>query len=68
MTSGTTPDAAVDSRLSTVEAYRAAILAVIAPLAPARLELASAEGCVLAEDVTAAVALPSFDKIGRAHV
>ncbi len=61
MTSGTTPDAAVDSRLSTVEAYRAAILAVIAPLAPARLELASAEGCVLAEDVTAAVALPSFD-------
>ena len=65
MTSGATPDAtAVDSSLSSVEAYRTAILAAIAPLAPASLELAAAEGCVLAEDVTAAVALPSFDNSG----
>jgi len=61
VTSGATPDAAVDNALSTVEAYQAAILAAITPLAPASLELAAAEGCVLAEDVTAAVALPSFD-------
>jgi len=65
VTSGATPDAtAVDSSLSSVEAYRTAILAAIAPLAPASLELAAAEGCVLAEDVTAAVALPSFDNSG----
>ena len=37
------------------------ILAAITPLAAISLELAAAEGCVLAEDVTAAVALPSFD-------
>ena len=62
MTSGTTPDAAdAGSALSSVEAYQAAILSAITPLAPASLELAAAEGCVLAEDVTAAVALPSFD-------
>ena len=62
MTSGTTPDAAAGgSDLSTVEAYQAAILSAITPLAPASLELAAAEGCVLAEDVTAAVPLPSFD-------
>jgi molybdopterin molybdotransferase len=46
---------------STVEAYQSAILSAITPLAPAQLDLAAAEGCVLAEDVTAAVALPSFD-------
>jgi len=50
-----------DGSLSSVEAYQSAILAAITPLAPASLELAAAEGCVLAEDVTAAVALPSFD-------
>jgi molybdopterin molybdotransferase len=50
-----------DGSLSSVEAYQSAILAAIAPLTPASLELAAAEGCVLAEDVTAAVALPSFD-------
>jgi molybdopterin molybdotransferase len=62
VTSGTTPDvAAAGSDLSTVEAYQAAILSAITPLAPTSLELAAAEGCVLAEDVTAAVALPSFD-------
>ncbi|MGH3210804.1 MAG: molybdotransferase-like divisome protein Glp [Trebonia sp.] len=47
--------------MSSVEEYQAAILAAITPLAPTSLELAAAEGCVLAEDVTAAVALPSFD-------
>jgi molybdopterin molybdotransferase len=62
VTSGTTPDvAAADNALSTVEAYQAAILSAITPLAPTSLDLAAAEGCVLAEDVTAAVALPSFD-------
>ena len=65
MTPGATPDvAAAGSDLSTVEAYQAAILAAITPLAPTSLELAAAEGCVLAEDVTAAVALPSFDNSG----
>jgi molybdopterin molybdotransferase len=62
VTSGTTPDvAAADGALSTVEEYQAAILSAITPLAPTSLDLAAAEGCVLAEDVTAAVALPSFD-------
>jgi molybdopterin molybdotransferase len=53
--------AEADGPPSTVEAYKSAILSAITPLAPARLELAAAEGCVLAEDVTAAVALPPFD-------
>ena len=61
MTSGSTPGAAVDSSLTTVEAHQADIRAVVTPLAPVSLELTAAEGCVLAEDVTAAVALPSFD-------
>ena len=62
MTSGTTPDvAAADSSLATVEAYQSAILSAITPLASTSLELAAAEGCVLAEDVTAAVSLPPFD-------
>jgi molybdopterin molybdotransferase len=61
VTSGAKPDLAVDDDLESVEAYQAAILAAITPLAPASRELAGAEGCVLAEDVTAAVALPSFD-------
>ncbi len=47
--------------MSSVEAYQASILASIKALRPTRLELADAEGCVLAEDVAAAVALPSFD-------
>jgi molybdopterin molybdotransferase len=58
---GTTPEVAVPGSLTSVEAYQAAILAAITPLGPTSLELAAAEGCVLAEDVTAAVALPSFD-------
>jgi molybdopterin molybdotransferase len=47
--------------LTPVEVYQAQILAAIRALPPVELDLASAEGCVLAEDVTAAVALPSFD-------
>ncbi|MGD0700738.1 MAG: gephyrin-like molybdotransferase Glp [Trebonia sp.] len=62
MTSGRVPGGRpADGSLSSVEAYRSAILSVITPLAPTSLELGDAEGCVLAEDVTAAVSLPSFD-------
>jgi len=46
---------------ATVEAHKSAILRAITPLPPLDVELADAEGCVLAEDVTAAVSLPSFD-------
>ena len=59
MTQGTAADAGGPP--STVDAYQAEILSAITPLSPVQLELAAAEGCVLAEDVTAAVALPSFD-------
>jgi molybdopterin molybdotransferase len=45
----------------TVEAHQSAILRAITPLTAVTAELAAAEGCVLAEDVTAAVSLPSFD-------
>ena len=61
MSQGATPGGAGSASLTTVEAYQKAILSAINPLAPVSLELADAEGCVLAEDVTAAVALPSFD-------
>jgi molybdopterin molybdotransferase len=44
-----------------VQAYQSQILAAIRALPPTRSDLADAEGCVLAEDVTAAVPLPSFD-------
>jgi len=61
-----TADPAQDAGLASgsllsVDAYQAAILAAISPLPPVSLGLADAEGCVLAEDVTAAVSLPSFD-------
>jgi molybdopterin molybdotransferase len=61
VTSGGTPDIAPEDALRTVEAHQAAILSAISPLPAVSLELAAAEGCVLAEDVSAAVALPSFD-------
>ena len=61
MRQGAQPGVAEPGSLETVEAYQAAILGAITPLAPASLGLAAAEGCVLAEDVTAAVSLPSFD-------
>jgi molybdopterin molybdotransferase len=44
-----------------VEVYQSQILAAIRALPPALLELGDAEGCVLAEDVTAGVSLPPFD-------
>jgi molybdopterin molybdotransferase len=44
-----------------VEVYQSQILAAIRALPPTQLYLADAEGCVLAEDVTAGVPLPSFD-------
>jgi molybdopterin molybdotransferase len=47
--------------METVEAYQSVILSAVTPLPPHRQELAEAEGCVLAEDVTAAAALPPFD-------
>ena len=50
--------------LTSVEDYRSAVMAAITPLPPVSRELADAEGCVLAEDVTAAVSLPSFDNSG----
>src|SRR6202012_673212 len=59
--SGTTPEVAEADSLISVEEHRSAVLAAITPLAPASLELAAAEGCVLAEDVTAGGSLPSFD-------
>ena len=51
----------VPSDLMPVDVYQSQILAAIRALPPTELALADAEGCVLAEDVTAAVALPSFD-------
>ena len=53
-----------DGPLIPVEEYRSAILAAITPLPAASVALADAEGCVLAEDVTAAISLPSFDNSG----
>jgi molybdopterin molybdotransferase len=53
-----------DGPLIPVEQYRSAILAAITPLPPASVALADAEGCVLAEDVMAAISLPSFDNSG----
>lgn len=65
MTSGATPaSGAVDASPITVEAYQAAVRRSIIPLATTSLELAAADGSVLAEDITAAVALPSFDNSG----
>ena len=47
--------------LTSVDAHLADILARIRPLQPTELGLAEAEGCVLAEDITARSPLPSFD-------
>jgi molybdopterin molybdotransferase len=47
--------------LVSVDDYRAAVLSGIRPLHPIDLPLASAHGCVLAEDVAAPWPLPSFD-------
>jgi len=47
--------------LTSVEEHLADILATIRPLAPTELSLGDAHGVVLAEDVSAASPLPSFD-------
>ncbi|MFH5820989.1 gephyrin-like molybdotransferase Glp [Georgenia sp. AZ-5] len=45
----------------TVEQHLDRVLAAVAPLAPRRLPLGEAQGCVLAEDVAATLAVPPFD-------
>jgi molybdopterin molybdotransferase len=47
--------------LTTVEEHLAEILGTIRPLVPAELGVGDVDGLVLAEDVTAASPLPSFD-------
>ena len=47
--------------LISVEAHLADILASIRPLPPTLLGITEAEGCVLAEDITASRPLPPFD-------
>ena len=51
----------VTGDLIPVEKHLADIMATIRPLAPTELSLGDAYGLVLAEDVTASTALPSFD-------
>ena len=50
-----------DAGLTSVEDHLAEILGTIVPLAPTELGVGDAHGLVLAEDVAAASALPSFD-------
>jgi molybdopterin molybdotransferase len=50
--------------MQSVEDYLSDVLAAIRPLPPRELRLDEADGAVLAEDVTAAWALPPFDNSG----
>jgi molybdopterin molybdotransferase len=50
--------------MQSVESYLSDVLAAIRPLPPRELRLDQAGGAVLAEDVTAAWALPPFDNSG----
>lgn len=50
--------------MTPVDVHQSEILAAVRALPPTELVLADAEGCVLAQDVTAAVPLPSFDNSG----
>ena len=59
-----TADHGHDGPFTPVERHQSDILAAISPLPPVSMALADAEGCVLAEDVTAAISLPSFDNSG----
>jgi molybdopterin molybdotransferase len=54
-------DAASGNALTSVDAHLADILAAISPLPATALGIAEAEGCVLAEDITASRPLPPFD-------
>ena len=47
--------------LTSVESHLADILGSIRPLPPTQLAIPEAEGCVLAEDITASRPLPPFD-------
>jgi molybdopterin molybdotransferase len=47
--------------MTSVDAHLADIRAAIRPLPPTQLGITEAEGCVLAEDITALSALPPFD-------
>ena len=53
-----------DGALTPVEEHLAEILATISPLAPTELSLGDVHGLVLAEDVSTAGPLPSFDNSG----
>jgi molybdopterin molybdotransferase len=53
-----------DGPLTPVEDHLAEILATITPLAPTELSLGDVHGLVLAEDVSTAGPLPSFDNSG----
>jgi molybdopterin molybdotransferase len=53
-----------DGNLTSVEEHLAEILATVTPLAPAELSLGDVHGLVLAEDVSTAGPLPSFDNSG----
>lgn len=57
------PEAGANARpaLVSVEQHIADCLSIVSPLTPISVPLADALGCVLAEDVVAAVALPGFD-------
>ncbi|HUN34963.1 MAG TPA: gephyrin-like molybdotransferase Glp [Trebonia sp.] len=52
---------APDSDMTPVEVHQAQVLEAIRALPATEFGLADAEGCVLAEDIAAAVSLPSFD-------
>jgi len=58
------PEASGKAELTSVEDHLAEILGTITPLTPTELGLTDAGGLVLAEDVSAATALPSFDNSG----
>ncbi len=54
-------DRGADGQLTSVEEHLAEIHGTISPLAPTELSLGDVHGLVLAEDVAAGSALPSFD-------
>jgi len=60
-TDTTATTAPVVEPLTSVETHLMEILATVRPLPPSELGLSEAEGLVLAEDVSAASPLPSFD-------
>ena len=61
MTTEVGRDAASGNALTSVDAHLADILAAISPLPATVLGIAEAEGCVLAENITASRPLPPFD-------